>query len=82
MARFEFSGAHSGAGAAPIGAGGFGLTAALSNRNLLRILTIAVLSGAFLLYMAQVSARPACGATDAYVAGKLEALKSAPRSAA
>ena len=77
MARFEFSGAD----AASIGARDFGLANALSNRNLLRILTIAVLSGGFLLYMAQPSARPACGATDAYVTGKIEALKSAPPSA-
>ncbi len=77
MARFQFSGADT----ASIGARDFGLANALSNRNLLKILTIAVLSGAFLLFMAQVSARPACGATDAYVAGKIEALKSTPRSA-
>ncbi len=77
MARFQYSGTH----AASIGAGDFGLANALSNRNLLRIITIAVLSGGFLLFMAQVSARPACGTTDAYVAGKIEALKSTPRSA-
>ncbi len=77
MARFEFSGAN----VASIGAGDFGLANALSNRNLLKIVTISVLAGGFLLFMAQVSARPACGATDAYVAGKIEALKSTPRSA-
>ncbi len=77
MARFQFSGAET----ASIGAGDIGLANALSNRNLLKIITIAVVAGGFLLFMSQVSARPACGATDAYVAGKLEALKSTPRSA-
>ncbi len=77
MARFEFSGANM----ATIGAGDLGLANALSNRNLLKILAIAVFSGAFLLFMAQLSARPACGATDAYVAGKIQELKSTPRSA-
>ena len=77
MARFEFSGANM----ATIGAGNFALADALSNRNLLKILTIAVFSGAFLLFMAQVSARPACSKTDAYVAGKIQELKSAQQSA-
>lgn len=77
MARFQFSGA----GTVGIGAGDIGLANALSHRNLLKIVMISVLAGGFLLFMSQVSARPACGATDAYVAGKLEALKSVPRSA-
>ncbi len=77
MAGFQFSGAHG----ASIGAGDLGLAEALSNRNLLRIITIAVVTGGFLLFMAQVSARPACSKTDAYVAGKIEELQSTRRTA-